>query len=335
MMKLGSIHRAAQAALLGVALVLAAGVQAANPSKLVVFGDSLSDSGNNAVVVGVDAGQVIAANAYIPTFAYASKNYSNGPVWSQQFAALMGVSFTPSVLGGTSFAFGGTGYTVGAPLPSMPVQLGLHLLANGGSSDPNALYVLAGGGNDARAITTAYVTSGFDATVLGNGIAAYASAVDGMLDALEATGAQNLVVWNVPDIGKAPATLVLGSAAAAAASQITTLMNQALSFQLLSHPGVKLFDLFGFIGEVANDPASFGVVNFTDACGVAGLNVNCATALFYDGLHPTTYAHGLIADRMVAVTGITPIPEPGTWALMLVGLAAVGQLARQRRAAAA
>jgi outer membrane lipase/esterase len=334
MMKLGSIHRAAQAALLGVALVLAAGVQAANPSKLVVFGDSLSDSGNNALLplLGVDASQVISSNAYIPTLTYASKNYSNGPVWSQQFAALMGVTFTPSVLGGTSFAFGGTGYTVGAPLPTMPQQLGLHLFANGGSADPNALYVLAGGGNDARAISEAFVKSGFDPSVLNTGFANYADSVDLMLDTLSATGAKNIVVWNVPDVGKAPASLILGNAASFLASGIADAMNQSLSSVLLSHPDVKLFNVFDFIREVANDPAIFGLANVDDACGNPNGLVDCATALFYDGLHPTTVAHGLIAQRMVDLTGITPVPEPGTWALMLVGLAAVAHSARRRRA---
>ena len=48
---------------------------------LFVFGDSLSDSGNDALAIGVDAAQVITGNTYIPNKPYASGQFSNGNVW--------------------------------------------------------------------------------------------------------------------------------------------------------------------------------------------------------------------------------------------------------------
>ena len=38
---------------------------------------------------------------------HASGRCSNGSVWSDQFAAKMGLSATASLLGGTNYAFGG------------------------------------------------------------------------------------------------------------------------------------------------------------------------------------------------------------------------------------
>jgi outer membrane lipase/esterase len=67
-------------------------------SSLYVFGDSLSDSGNNAQIL-MDAGQVIGDNSYVPMAAYGSSTYSNGPVWASYFANALGLSATPSLLG--------------------------------------------------------------------------------------------------------------------------------------------------------------------------------------------------------------------------------------------
>ncbi len=80
---------------------------AASPyTSLVVFGDSLSDNGNNALTIGTQAGQSI-TNTYVPTFPYATSGvYSNGPVWATDAALQLGVTLTPSKLGGTDFAYG-------------------------------------------------------------------------------------------------------------------------------------------------------------------------------------------------------------------------------------
>ena len=98
---------------LTVALALASGTARALPySNLVIFGDSLTDSGNNATVIdtqlappGTPPGTLrtptpIDSPAFIPSLPYVSDRYSNGPVWVEQFAAKLGLSAAPSVLGG-------------------------------------------------------------------------------------------------------------------------------------------------------------------------------------------------------------------------------------------
>ena len=133
-------------------------------SSLYVFGDSLSDSGNNAVVLAPNVTPVpIAGNAFIPTYPYASGHYTNGEVWAQTLASLFGLNAKPSLLGGTDFAFGGaqTGplgpisLLRGAVPPSLETQVALFLAQHGNVAPRSALYIIAGGGEDVLHALTA------------------------------------------------------------------------------------------------------------------------------------------------------------------------------------
>jgi outer membrane lipase/esterase len=165
---------------------------AASPyNSLVVFGDSLSDSGNAAALNFYDPNQVVSGNSYIPGAAYApDKTFSNGLVWASDVAAAIGVTLQPSLLGGTNFAFGGA--TTGGPPPSLVFQASQYLAATGGMASPNALYVVEGGGNDARA-------------GLPGGIASYLANIDTIVQGLKNAGAQHIVVWDTPNLALAPA----------------------------------------------------------------------------------------------------------------------------------
>lgn len=81
-------------------------------SQLVVFGDSLSDSGNNAVLFdrffgGARTSVPLQPPGIIPVAPYASNRYSNGPVCVKYFADALGLEARASLLGGTNYAYGG------------------------------------------------------------------------------------------------------------------------------------------------------------------------------------------------------------------------------------
>src|ERR1700693_4280132 len=98
---------------------------------------------------------IISGNSFIPTFPYASGHYTNGQVWAQSFASAFGLSANPSVLGGTDYAFGGatTGTLSPGGLfspfpPSLETQVAFFLSQHGNAAPSDALYVIAGGGNN-------------------------------------------------------------------------------------------------------------------------------------------------------------------------------------------
>jgi len=71
----------------------------------------------------------------------------------EHVASALGLPMLPAVQGGTDYAFGGAWATqpqktaVGT-IPDVPEQTALYLSQHGGKADPNALYILEGGGND-------------------------------------------------------------------------------------------------------------------------------------------------------------------------------------------
>lgn len=327
-MRHDSMNRLLRAGALAVLAFSGAAAQAAGPyTGLVVFGDSLSDNGNNYAAGLYAPAQVITGNSYVPSFTYASKTYSDGPVWANYFASMLGLSLTPSLAGGTDYAFGGavTGSSGSFPY-SLREQAGMYLGATGGTASADALYVIAGGGNNARAGLTAIGGGGDPATVIGSVSAAFASDIGFMVDQLQAAGAQHIMVWNVPNLGGAPAVAGLGPTVAGLGSFLAASMNSALSARLAGEAGVEIFDLFSFGTAVAANPGAAGFTDASNACGAIS-GADCSKYLYWDGIHPTTAAHQAIAGAMFAAA----VPEPQTYGLMALGLVV---LAWRRRVAA-
>ncbi len=315
-----------------VTMALASFPAAAIPyTSMVVFGDSLSDSGNNAILLGGSQAQTITGNTYVPGAPYAtaasSGTFSNGPVWASDAASALGVPLTPSLSGGTNFAFGGATTGGPGPIPNLLVQASQYLTSTSNTASSSALYVVAGGGNDARAALSAIAAnpSSAPATIAATA-ASFATNILTIVNELNLAGAQHIVVWDTPNLGLAPAVVAGGGAALG--TLLAEDMNADLAALLAGKTDVSTFDIFGLGTSIALDPSAYGFTNVTDACGaVAG--ANCNTYAYWDGIHPTAAAHLVIADAFV--DEVTGVPEPSTWAMMLLGFGGVGFMAYRKK----
>ena len=126
-------------------------------TSLTFFGDSLSDSGNLHIATGGFAAPFSTGFVNVAPFGpIPVGRASDGPVWTEQFAVLMGWpnDALPSLAGFSNYAFAGarTGTNGGAPgvAPGVLDQIGMWSFAKSGVADASGLYVMVAGGNDMR-----------------------------------------------------------------------------------------------------------------------------------------------------------------------------------------
>lgn len=291
-----------------------------NYDNLVAFGDSLTDTGNNAALFdtlfgGARTPVPLTPPDLIPVAPYVSDRYSNGPVWLETFADALGLPSLPSRLGGGNYAHGGAlTFTDPAvtPVPSLRQQVDQYLFDVGGAAPADALYVIAGGGNDTR---LAFAQPD-PLAVLGG----LPERIAGLIDDLHSAGATDFLVWNLPDLGLAPA---LGSdpALRAAASALVAGINAALAARLdlleaILPVNIVLFDVFGVVREIAANPPAFGLTDAATPCAVDPVCIAAPDGhFFWDGIHPTHAGHALVAQAVLQA-----VPEPPVWLLLGVGL---------------
>jgi outer membrane lipase/esterase len=229
----------------------------------------------------------------------------------------------PSLAGGSNFAFGGaTSQTLPdtiSPSPSIEEQLDLWQSTTLNEADPDGLYFVQGGGNDIR-LTGILPDVAEQGLFLQNS----ANSVGGVVEELIDAGANNIAVFNAPDLGLTPEAILGGfSPQATALSQIyNNSLEQALDSLDTEKVNIIEVDLFGFIRSITDDPTAFGLPTdtVTDASCISADSVcsNPDEFIFYDGIHPTTITHLALANVVnQQIHDAAPIPEPSTLLLTL------------------
>jgi phospholipase/lecithinase/hemolysin len=303
--------------------------------QMIVFGDSLSDTGND----------FLATSGLIPPpGAYGNGRFTDGSnslpstsilgVWHEQLAGKLGLPAAgPSLAGGTDYAFGGaeTGVSstyLGQTVPGMASQLQFFL--TGKTSVPsNALYVFWGGSNNL-----------FDA---GSASALSAAAPQAISDlsaeigTLASAGAKYFLWVDLPPLDKTPDLKNSPSQAAlqAATIEFNTEFATAVPALESKYAGISItpVDVYGLFLDLLSNPSSHGLTNVTDPAQ-GNLTANPDTYLFWDGTHPTTVGHGLLADlaaQDLLNTFASNVPEPGSLSLLFLGLGTAGTLIIRRR----
>lgn len=284
--------------------------------QIVSFGDSLTDTGN----------AHIATLGAVPGPGYADGEFTNpqvppGPagLWIDQFAAKFGLSSTPALAGGTNFAVG-SAMTGSASLQDMQNQVKLFLLSTFGTAPSSSLYTFWGGSDD--------ILGKQSPVTAANNVASEIAQV-------AAAGGKNFLWFNLPDLGATPElnTNPLQSTLANAASQAFD-ATWAADLATLDASGINVIgvNIENEFNAILGDPAAYGFTNVTTACDVTpGCNPN--SALFWDDIHPTTYADSLIAtlayDDLTGSAAVQATPEPSSW--ILLGSALLGCMFLYRR----
>jgi len=295
-------------------------------SGLYVFGDSLTDNGNDYVVTGT------MPNSFpIPPKArYYKGRFSNGPNSSDQLWKLMGHSsqvkpFTairPSDLKITgeealNFAFGGstseilTSVLGQFSVPGLLGQVGIFNTIKPGNKvlKGSAALVWSGGNDYVNQYVTGVTTTNEQVT----------KNIEKAIKELYDSGIRNFIVPNLPDLGEVPIAYILASLTKN--DQIPQLLsNQAVehNYKLASMlqnlaatlPHAKFYsvDIYSRVkaiispSDIVPGPAAGCLYNIPApnpvVCSAVGFHKG-TKLIYWDEIHPTTDVHGIFADAML------------------------------------
>ena len=284
-----------------------------NFSNVVVFGDSLSDSGNAGSLRPLPPGSSFTTNP--------------DPVWSEIVAETFGASGMNSLAGGSNYAFAGACVNPATPctfdlVPTVTEQIDQHFLKSDGQADPNALYVIWGGANDVANSAETDPPNAARHTVMAAGVNI------AQIRRLQDAGARHIVVYNLPDVGKFPYAGNQSPLVRGALTQLVTTYNEGIHAGIReSEDGIVPINVFAFFNEIVENHGTYGITDTTGtACGEpdAGraVSITCGPQdsgypvtdksgenqqyLFADRSHPSGATHAMIAN-VVTSTLAAPV----------------------------
>jgi outer membrane lipase/esterase len=228
-------------------------------------------------------------------------------------------------------------------LPSTVQQISNYLNQNGGAASTTALYLVSSGGND---IT--YANDNFTTLVSKEAyLTSQVSSLVAEMQSLKTAGAQNFLVYNEYGTGT-----------------LANFYNSTLASDLAA-AGIKvtLADIQSLVSTVEANPTAYGFTAATVMPGVPGSSTGSAcvaglgasgwgqfcgntttpnpdfshlrtsdseqTSFFSDDQHFSAAGQQIEADYVFSL--LSGVPEPSTWAMMILGFAGVGFMAYRRK----
>jgi len=295
-------------------------------TSIVVFGDSLSDTGNVANLTEAKYGVRVPG----PAADYTDGRFTDGDdtvpaaqkyfgVWIEQFAAMLPSKpiIQNSLDGGTDYAYGfattgsGTGVFTFGTSDSLSVNVNnigqqiTDYLAICPVISDKTLFVVWGG-----AIDVLYATAPDDAIK-----AAINQAVN--IQRLIDAGATRFIIPNLPPLGLVP-RLNGSPTTSVPATEASVVYNQFLASALAvlrdfnrgKHLRLVQLDVFALFNQIVAAPSKYSLADVnTSSQGIHAVDPD--TYLFWDDLHPTTRGHNILAltaAAMVVDATAEPIP---------------------------
>jgi phospholipase/lecithinase/hemolysin len=308
-------------ALAAISLPAAAATAPGTYDALYVFGDSLVDGGNIAALT--------ANRTPNPALGYKFGRFTNGYDYVDYINyQLFGAPTTASLKGGNNFAFGGARVVSDATdaIPDINPQIAAYASAKGPAADPNALYVLNAGGNDIFALgrfAAGNANALLPFTNASDYIAAIVNQYAGAVQTLNNLGARNILIAGIPN------------ADVPLAVQIEAQLNAKLDTLALD-PATSLmrYSYISFFTRLQTNPGSLGLppLRTDKSCIQLGAQATgCAGIFSFDGTHPTAAVQVALFRDIARQFGVSAVPEPRVWLMMLGGFLLAGAAIRHQQ----
>jgi phospholipase/lecithinase/hemolysin len=256
-------------------------------SSLVIFGDSLSDTGNSYSL----------SHHRLPAAPYYNGRFSNGPIWIDALPKLY-TAKTSKTLRVLNYAFGGAGVlTMKDASFLLNQEIDSYLLSHTPVPADHVLIIWIGA-NDY--LMTPEATK--------EDVSAIVKTIAKNVTRLVAHGAQHILMVSLPDLGTTPYARALEWETEL--TQLTAYHNQLLHDQFNQmkkhYPNIEWMyvDAAHLFSDIIRQPLRYGVTNTSEQClGIAeskdDVATQCSHYIFFDSIHPTDVVQKLMAKYMV------------------------------------
>lgn len=292
-------------------LVVSVSTVLAKPiTKMVVFGDSLSDNGN---LYEYMKHQLPLSPPYF------NGRFSNGYVWAELLAQkVFSADWSAHFL---DYAFGGAGVLgphgdfEDSTLFALNCEIDSYLLAHQEQASADSLFVVWIGANN-------YLTMPDDIEQAVNDVG---WGIRTSLQRLVDHGAQHILVINLPDLGQTPLAREFDTQTELHdySASHNSLLEKNMTELTIQNPTVQwlFFDINALFQQALKNPQQFGLINVTDSCsasmpdmkrlsshGVLDMvahmkpemrqSTACNGYFFFDLVHPTAFIHQIVSDKV-------------------------------------
>ncbi|MFK8018587.1 MAG: autotransporter domain-containing protein [Pseudomonadales bacterium] len=307
-------------------------LQAQTYGSLAVFGDNLADPGN--IPALLEAGNAAGLGPFDTNFPSSPPNvgnrFSNGPVAAEQLPMLLGIpeQFVDNRAVGNAFsaplpielldgAILGSGSAIPPPIgrgltPLDPFDISSQVdnyIADSGAIGARDLILLYPSFNDAALVFNTIILTGRNdaqaAPVISAGAEANAVNTANSARRLIEAGAKQILVPNLPDIGRTPIARLGGieSATTFALETNDLLVQQMSSINAEAAGTVYLVDSFSLLEDIVANSVKYGFTDISSACTLVETCLNGnqqeqAGFLFWDTFYPTQAANAISAAFM-------------------------------------
>lgn len=266
-------------------LLLAAIAYAQPVSKLIIFGDSLSDNGNS---------YEYSHHQKPPKPLYYEGRYSDGLIWIDYvLKQLFEDNLHPPIL---NYAFGGAGVLYSKPQSfTLSQEIDSYLLTHHGT-DLDSWFVIWIGSND-------YFLHPDMTLTMSKKIVTEMSR---NLSRLAQHDAHHIIVVAMPNLGLSPFAydLELQSQLTAISSRHNHLLKETMQSLRTRFPKTDwhFVDINPLLTQIVTHPKQYGFLHTSECCLEPGPGLdkpNCAKFIFFDQLHPTTQVHKIFAQHFI------------------------------------
>jgi phospholipase/lecithinase/hemolysin len=266
-------------------------------SALVVFGDSLSDNGNLFDLIGFPQPPAWEGRA------------SNGPTYAEQLAKMLHVRLDDRAFAAAEASDASLPVLVDSAGHALPINLSNQLAGyiadlHGHQAPHNTTVLINIGSNDYQGFLQSTLPK--DLQTIEAEVQNVVGSIAQAIDTLTHVGVEKIILFTLPDFGITPAAQALGPGAVALAHLLDVTNNAALEQMAASHPNVQVVDIFQLSEALFADPHSFGFSANLNQTWVGQLAADSHQfapneVAFFDGIHPTSAAHGILAAFADAV----------------------------------